>query len=86
MYACVVLMLFAQTLSFCYHVMPLLSILYFLYVQFYVDIFVGFESSSYTIKEDAGTFSPALTLDRPSPCCITVLTKLTRVTGELFIL
>ena len=56
----------------------------FLHVKFYVEISVGFDSSTYTVEEDVGTFSPVLTLNRPSPCCITVFTELVddTATGE----
>ena len=54
----------------------------------YIEISVGFDSSTYTVEEDVGVFSPELTLDRPSPCCITVLAELVNGTalGELSII
>ena len=53
-------------------------------MKFSVEISVGFDLSTYTVEEDVGTFSPVLTLNRPSPCCITVFADLMddTATGE----
>ena len=43
-----------------------------------------FDKTSITVDEDIGTISPVLKLDKPSPCCITVLVELKdqTATGE----
>ena len=45
---------------------------------------IRFDKTSYTVDEDIGSISPVLKLDKPSPCCITVLVELTErtATGE----
>ena len=50
-----------------------------------VVIHVGFNQSSYTVNEYVGTLSPVLSLDRPSPCGITVFAELVddTATGKL---
>ena len=53
----------------------------FLHVEFFVAIRVAFNPSTYTVEEDVGTFSPVLTLNRPSPCCITVFAELINSTA-----
>lgn len=47
-------------------------------------IYIRFDKTSYTVDEDVGSISPLLKLDRPSPCCISVLVELTErtATGE----
>ena len=63
----------------------LFCVLYvFLHVEYSVAIWAGFNPSTYIVEEDVGTFSPVLTLNRPSPCCITVFAKLIdyTATGE----
>ena len=51
---------------------------------FSTEISLSFNLSNYNVNEDTETLSPVLTLDKPSPCCITVLAELTDVsaTGE----
>ena len=43
---------------------------------FSVGIRVGFDQSLFSVNEDLGTLSPVITLDRPSPCCLSVHAKL----------
>ena len=55
-----------------------------IYVEFSIEISLSFNTSTYIVNEDVGTLSPILTLNKPSPCYITVLAELTDVsaTGE----
>ena len=76
---------FANPVTYVVSIFVLFCVLYvFLHVEFSVAIRAGFDPSTYMVEEDVGTFSPVLTLNTPSPCCITVFAELMddTATGE----
>ena len=53
------------------------------YVSLYIAaIKMSFRQSSYSVSEDVGVVTPMLSIDKPSPCCLTVYAELINKTAK----
>ena len=43
---------------------------------------MSFRQISYPVNEDAGVVTPMLSIDKPSPCCLTVYAELINKTAK----